>query len=104
VRVRFGQKERIMSRHHMLPPIIYPPPAPKRIEPKKRRLSIGMLDEIDETAEASETAATTPAPPAIKPLLAPMVEIENSASKPQAPAGRLSQDTMSALLRAQELN
>jgi hypothetical protein len=66
-----------MSRHHMLPPIIYtPPPQPKKVEPKKRRLAIGMFDEMDESAETSETAAATPAQLAIKPPLAPMGEIE----------------------------
>ncbi len=94
-----------MSRHQMLPPIIYtPPPAPRKIEPRKRRLSVGMFDEMDEVAETSETAATSPAAVAIKPPLAPMLAIEDSASKPQRRAGRLSQDTMTVLLRAQELN
>ncbi len=90
-----------MSRHHMLPPIIYTlPPAPR-----KRRLQVGSFDELEETAEPSETAATSPAAPvAIKPPLAPMLAIEDSASKPQRRAARLSQDTMTALLRAQELN
>ena len=95
-----------MSRHHMLPPLVYtPPPAPKKVEPKKRRLQVGSFDEMDEAAETSETAATSPAAPvAIKPPLAPMLAIEDSASKPQRRTGRLSQDTMTVLLRAQELN
>ena len=44
-----------MSKHHTLPPIIYtPPPKPKKIE-KKRRIGIGMLSELDETADTRES-------------------------------------------------
>ncbi len=94
-----------MSRHHMLPPLIYaPPPQVKKVEPKKRRVAVGLLDEIDEAEETSDTAVTGPATlAAIKPPLAQMPEIESPDSRPRGPAGRLSQDTMTALLRAQEL-
>ena len=43
-----------MSRHHIMPPAIYTPPPPKKIETKKRRIGIGMLNELDEPAETRE--------------------------------------------------
>ena len=95
-----------MSRHHMLPPVIYaPPPKPKKVEPKKkRRPSVDLFDEVDEAAETSGTSVTGQA--ALVGLTLPpghMPDIEGPASKPQGPPGRLSHDTLTALLRAQEL-
>jgi hypothetical protein len=89
----------------MLPPIIYtPPPKPKKIETKKRRLAVGPLDEMDEAAETSEMSATSgAAPAAIKLPPTQMPEIESSDQKPQGPAGRLSQGMLTELLRTQEL-
>jgi len=93
-----------MSRHHILPPVVYTPPPPKKIEQKKRRTAIGMLDELDETAETREASATgQPTPVAKKLLQQNYPEIEGADRKPQQPSGRLSQDTLSALLRVQEL-
>jgi hypothetical protein len=93
-----------MSRHHMLPPIIFtPPPKPKKIETRKRRLQVGMFDEMDETADTGETnAASASALAAVKPPPAHMPEIESADGKPQGPAGRLSQGMLTELLRAQE--
>jgi hypothetical protein len=95
-----------MSKHHTLPPIIHtPPPRPKKVETRKRRLSVGMLDETDEIAETDETSAIGfAAPVAIKLSPAQLPEIESAARKPQGPLVRLSQSTLTALLRAQELN
>jgi hypothetical protein len=89
----------------MLPPIIFtPPPKPKTVE-KKRRLQVGMFDEVDEAAETSETKATSAsAPTAVKLPPTQMPEIESSDGKPHGPAGRLSQGMLSELLRAQESN
>jgi hypothetical protein len=94
-----------MSRHHMLPPIIHtPPPKPKKIETKKRRLAVGMFDELDETAESSETTGTGPSMPVAAKHLSPnSTEIESADRKPRQPSGRLSQGTLTVLLRAQEL-
>ncbi|HLJ01700.1 MAG TPA: hypothetical protein VKT76_18460 [Bradyrhizobium sp.] len=92
-----------MSRHHMLPPVIYTPPPPKKIETKKRRIGVGASDELDETAQTHETVGSgQSAPIANKSLQQNFPEIENSDRKPQGPAGRLSQDTLTVLLRAQE--
>ena len=49
-----------MSRHHMLPPIVYaPPPKPKKIETRKRRIQVGSTGSIDDMDEAGETHETT---------------------------------------------
>jgi len=93
-----------MSRHHMLPPVVYTPPPPKKIETKKRRVGIGMLSELDETADTRETSGTgQPAPVANRLPPQNFPEIEGSDRKPQNPSGRLSQSTLSVLLGAQEL-
>jgi hypothetical protein len=93
-----------MSRHHILPPVIYTPPPPKKIETKKRRIGIGILSELDETAETQEASGTSQsAPVANKLLQQTFPEIEGSDRKPRGPQGRLSQGTLSALLRVQEL-
>jgi hypothetical protein len=91
-----------MSKHHTLPPIIYtPPPKPKKTE-KKRRVGIGMLGELDETAETRETGASSQ-PMQVRLPPQNFAEIEGADRKPRHPSGRLSQGTLSALLQAQEL-
>ena len=93
-----------MSRHHILPPVVYTPPPPKKIESKKRRTAIGMLSEFDETGEARETDGTgQPMPVTSKLLQQNFPEIEGADRKPRHPQGRLSQGTLSVLLRVQEL-
>jgi hypothetical protein len=89
-----------MSKHHTLPPIIYtPPPKPKKTE-KKRRIGVGLLDEMADTRESGASSQPMPAvrlPPQNFP------EIEGADRKPRHPSGRLSQGTLSVLLQAQEL-
>jgi hypothetical protein len=93
-----------MSRHHILPPVIYTPPPPKKIETKKRRIGIGMLSELDETAETRESGgAGQPTPVANKLLQQNFPEIEGSDRKPRNPSGRLSEGTLKAMLEVQEL-
>ncbi|MGB6954948.1 MAG: hypothetical protein WBE54_06880 [Bradyrhizobium sp.] len=92
-----------MSRHHIMPPAIYTPPPPKKIETKKRRIAIGMLNELEEAAETRESSGSgQPAPVANRLLQQNYPEIEGSDRKPRGPQGRLSQGTLSALLRVQE--
>jgi hypothetical protein len=92
-----------MSRHHIMPPVVYTPPPPKKSEKKKRRAGVGMLDDLDETAETRETSgASQPVPVANKLLQQNSPEIEGADRKPQHPPGRLSQGMLSALLRVQE--
>ena len=93
-----------MSRHHVLPPLAYvPQPTPKRIENRKRRVgdTVDDMDEVGETWEA--TAAGGPAPFVTKLPPQNLPAIEGPASKPPHPGGRLSEDTLKAILQAQEL-
>jgi hypothetical protein len=97
-----------MSRHHMLPPIVYaPPPKPKKIETRKRRIQVGgagTVDDMDETGETHETTGFGPSRPAgNKPPLQNFSPIEGSERKPQHPKGRLSENTLKVMLEAQEL-
>ena len=93
-----------MSRHHIMPPAVYTPPPPKKLEPKKRRIAIGALSEFEAAEEAHGTDESgQPAPVANRLLQQNFPEIEDASRKPQHPQGRLSQGTLSALLRVQEL-
>jgi hypothetical protein len=90
-----------MSRHHTLPPIIYtPPPKPKKVE-KKRRIGVGQLSELDETADTRATGQS--APVANRPLPQNFPEIEGADRKPQHPRGRLSEATLKVMLEVQEM-
>jgi hypothetical protein len=94
-----------MSRHHIQPPVIYtPPPKPKKIETRKRRIGVGMLDDVEETADARGTGVMGQAAPAgHKPPLPNFTPIEGTERKPQHPRGRLSESTLKAMLEVQEL-
>jgi hypothetical protein len=97
-----------MSHHHILPPIAYtPPPKPKKIETRKRRINVGTADAIDEMDETGETHEATgfgqAAPARNKPPLPNFTPIEGSEQKPQHPRGRLSESTLKVMLQAQEL-
>jgi hypothetical protein len=96
-----------MSRHHMLPPIVYaPPPKPKKIETRKRRIQVGSAGSIDDMDEAGETHEATgfgqATPAGNKPPLQNFSPIEGSEQKPQHPRGRLSESTLKVMLEAQE--
>ena len=93
-----------MSRHHIMPPAVYTPPPPKKIETKKRRIGVSMLSESEEAEEARQTSGTGQSTPVANKLLQQnFPEIEDASRKPRQPSGRLSQDTLSVLLRVQEL-
>jgi hypothetical protein len=93
-----------MSRHHIMPPVTYTPPPPKKIETKKRRIGVSMLDELDDTADTRETSGSGQAAPAANRLLQQnFTEIEDASRKPRHPQGRLSQGTLSVMLRVQEM-
>ena len=92
-----------MSRHHMLPPLAYvPPPQPKKIEKRRRRIDVGETDDLEEVAKADATgagpqAAANKLPPPTLPA------IEASDRKPQNPSGRRSDSTLTVMLQVQEL-
>jgi hypothetical protein len=94
-----------MSRHHMLPPLNYlPPPRPRKIETRKRRINVGDVDEMEETNQTDETAASGRSTPASMVLAQPnFPAIEGSERKPHNPQGRFSEDMLSLMLKAQEL-
>ena len=97
-----------MSHHHIQMPIFAPPQIkPKKIEPKKRRVSIdgaGLLEgtgEASQTFEASGFSDTAPAAP--KAPLQNFTPIEGAEQKPQHPKGRLSEGTLKTMLEVQEM-
>jgi hypothetical protein len=97
-----------MSRHHMLPPIVYvPQPKPKKIESRKSRIQVrsaGGIEDTGETEEACQPAGPDQPAPATSTLLAPNFSfIEGSEKKPPSTTGLLSEDTLRALPQAQEL-
>lgn len=98
----------IMSRHHMLPPIVYVPQArPKKIETRKSRIQPRAAGSIDDADDVEETygaigpgraiAAGNRPPPDNFPA------IEGSERKPPSTTGLLSEGTLKAMLLAQEL-
>lgn len=89
-----------MSRHHTLPPIIYAPPPP---EPKKtrRRRSVGYASaarETDDAEEISDGAAVHGAPV----LPRHSRPVEATERRTPSPNGKLSDDTLRAMLDLQE--
>jgi hypothetical protein len=94
-----------MSRHHMLPPIIYaPPPRPKKIESRKSRIQLRSTGIVRNSSEIDETEETSgldrPTPVAYKP---PMdTEIKELERKPKSTTGLLDEGTLKAMLLAQE--
>jgi hypothetical protein len=96
-----------MSRHHILPPIVYvPQPKPKKIEPKKSRIytrSAGAIEDsgdVEETHQANGFDRSLPA--GQKPEPENFAPIEGSERKPHSTTGRLSENTLKAMLLVQE--
>jgi hypothetical protein len=97
-----------MSRHQMLPPIIYvPQPQPKKIEPRKSRIQLRAAGQVEEADEAEETypsigpSGLTPAGHKAAPQN--FVPIEGADKKPQPPLGLLSETTLKLMLLMQEI-
>jgi hypothetical protein len=96
-----------VSRHHILPPIVYTPAPPK---PKKteRRLKTSALqksgvaasEEAEDTSEVFVSGATArtgvPAPPD------PFTPVESAGHRIPSTTGKLSEGTLKELLLAQE--
>ena len=92
-----------MSRHHILPPIIYTPAPPKPKQTRRRR-GVGYAkgtSEVDETEETSEAAHTAPArtAPALRDPFAP---VDGAERRIPSTTGKLSESTLKELLLAQE--
>lgn len=91
-----------MSRHHILPPIIYTPAPPKPKETRRRR-GVGYAkgtSEVDETEETSEAAHTAPARGAT--ALPQHLPVDGAERRIPSTTGKLSESTLKELLLAQE--
>jgi hypothetical protein len=92
-----------VSRHHVLPPIVYTPAPPKPKEAKRRRgvgyaQAAGDVDETEETGEVSNTA------PARGTAALPRhsVPVKATERRPYPTTGNLSEDMLKAMLEVQE--
>jgi len=94
-----------MSRHHMLPPIIHvPQPKPKKIESRKSRVQMRGAGAMEDTADVEEAHEFTgPGRPTMAGRLQNFTAIEGAEQKLRRPMGRLSENTLKAMLQAQEL-
>lgn len=89
-----------MSRHHTLPPIIYTPPPPKP-KPVRRRRGIGYAQgarAADEAADIEDDAPVRSAP-VVSQHARPVETVER---RTPSPNGKLSDDTLRAMLEVQE--
>jgi hypothetical protein len=95
-----------VSRHHILPPIIYTPEPLRPKEARRKRgvgyaRGAGLTGETDETEEAGEVSRT--AQPRTAPALPPHSTLIDGAEKRvPSPNGKLSDDTLKAMLEVQE--
>jgi hypothetical protein len=92
-----------VSRHHILPPIVYTPAPPKPKQTRRRR-GVGYTEgtsEADETAETGELSQPTPArgKAALPQQSAPPETVER---RIPSTTGKLSEGTLKELLLAQE--
>src|ERR1700722_17598076 len=99
-----GQRSIPVSRHHILPPIVYTPPLPKPKETKRKRgvgyaSATSETDETGETEETGEASRTAQAHSAAVPQH--QLPVEGAERKPPSPNGKLSDVTLKAMLEAQ---
>jgi hypothetical protein len=98
-----------MSRHHILPPIIYtPPPKPKKVENRRAKgvqkrdaasaSGISAGEETDETAEFGQPSGL-----AAHASSNPFTPVEGLEGRTQQASGKLSKDTLKTMLVAQEI-
>ena len=92
-----------MSRHHILPPIIYTP-APPKLKETRRRRNVGQLkgtsaaEETEDTGEAA-SAALTRSTAALPQHSTP---VEATERRTHSTTGNLSDSTLKAMLEVQE--
>ncbi|QIG96986.1 MULTISPECIES: hypothetical protein [unclassified Bradyrhizobium] len=89
-----------MSRHHTLPPIIYTPPPPKP-KPARRRRGIGYAHG---TSAAGAAEDVTDGAPVMSTQVIPQHArpVETVERRTPSPNGKLSDDTLRAMLELQE--
>ena len=98
-----------MSRHHILPPIIYTPePKPKKAEsrPNIRRIQkkgVAASEDVGETDETGEVSGFgEPARTAVVPSQDPSTSVEAAERRIPSTTGKLSENTLKELLLVQE--
>ena len=98
-----------MSRHHILPPIVYVPvPKPKKAEsrPNIRRIQkkgVAASEAVGEAEEAGEVSVYAASPrAAAHPLQDPSTSIESAKRRIPSTTGKLSDGALKELLLAQE--
>ena len=92
-----------MSRHHILPPVIYSPPPPKPKETKRKR-GVGYASATEATGEAEETSEASDTPQARAAAALPQHQrpVEAAERRMPSPNGKLSDGTLKAMLEVQE--
>ena len=88
-----------MSRHHITPPAVYLPPPPKPKETRRKR-RVGHAQgarDVGESEEAGDITATRNARP-----LPQQIPVADAMRKIPLPNGKLSDDTLKAMLQVQE--
>jgi hypothetical protein len=99
-----------MSRHHILPPIVYTPAPPKPKKTERRPKTAGLQksgvaasDEAGETEETSEVfVAGATARAGVHAPSDPFTPVESAEHKIPSTTGKLSESTLKELLLAQE--
>jgi hypothetical protein len=99
-----------VSRHHILPPIIYTPvPKPKKTEnrPKTRRIQnkdAAASEDVGEAEETGEVPASRGLRAAPPPSQNAFTAVDGAERRIPSTTGKLSEDTLKELLLAQEHN
>jgi hypothetical protein len=97
-----------VSRHHILPPIVYTPvPRPKKVESRRKtgrlqKRGVAASDEAGDVLETGEVSGARPAQPAMHPLPDASASIEAAERRIPSTTGKLSDSTLKELLLAQE--
>jgi hypothetical protein len=101
--MRQGQRRQAVSRHHILPPIVYAPAPPKPKETRRRR-GVGQLKGTSATEETEETGEATDAAPTRSTAALPQhsTPVEATERGMHSTTGNLSEGTLKAMLEVQE--
>jgi hypothetical protein len=101
--MRQGQRSNAVSRHHILPPIVYTPAPPKPKETRRRR-GVGYVEGKGDVDEIEETGETTNAAPTRGTSALPQhsTPVEATERRTHSTTGNLSDSTLKAMLEVQE--